>query len=208
MDQIQTHTYSHIDWSTHTHTRARTHTHTPCGQEAAAGGEEVILEAGELCVGNISSHQINHSLPPPSFFLLNDRLIIYFISLRREWNMWYASKHIYHFCHLRKSIEMYPLPCSSAGKQGYSIACRRVSSFMQNRLWKKFHEIFVRVCVRGTWTVRGCNKQQEAVISSPRLRVREGSHSPIQRENCNSSILCWVEFCLDCFYWEYECALK
>lgn len=73
MEQI--HTYSHTD------AHKLKHTQMPCGQKAAAGGEEVILEAepdaAELRFGNMSDHKIlNHSFSALSFSLLYVRLII------------------------------------------------------------------------------------------------------------------------------------
>lgn len=51
---------------THKHKLQGIHIQMPCGQEAAAGGEEVIWiaepDAAELSSGNISAHRIpNHS---------------------------------------------------------------------------------------------------------------------------------------------------
>lgn len=105
----------------------------PRGQEAAAGGEEVISEAepdaAELCFGKIPGHQIlNHSLCPLSFSLLYDSLIIYFISLpltlshshpcisvsipSRENEICDKGETHSSVMSSQEVEEMYPLPCS------------------------------------------------------------------------------------------------
>lgn len=217
MEQIHifTHIYTQIRVCKHTHT----HKQMPFGQEAAAGGEEVILaaepDAAELRFGNISGHQVlNHSFSLFTLFSpLYNSLIICFtsLSLTLSSSCPYISVSIssrvdkicfkgettfisFVVSESRRNVSHSLFLCWQKASQSVQLlALLRKEDFSKCSFMQSLMEALPVLHEQLRVELTSGNGYQVLVLSD---RDREGSHSVTKSRNC--SILCQVhsELCL------------
>lgn len=195
----------------HIHTQTQTnwskHTLMPCGQEAAAGGEEVISEAqpdaAVLCWKHLCPLlMLNHSFSSPFFLFFF--LIIHFISVfdlfppsavcqcdyfqPGEWNMWWVdiwgSGRI-----VSSALFLYWIGQTSLRAAWFiGSVILNIKDFFGKQ---PFHEVFDRGCATIAWAV--WDKQQETVIRCLSGQTQNKGGRPQRHtekgRNCSTNVM-------------------